>query len=277
MNLSRREFLVGSGGFVLGAAISSGGMFLLKEGDDSAKLLKEVESATASPIREEKLPDLPWHYEKLDPVAVAERGYKSYLEKHCMYGAFNGIIGELREKVGFPYTRFPDKMMEYGKGGVVGWGSLCGALNGAAAAINLVSPKPDPLIDELFRWYEVEALPNYRPQSPKFEIPASKSESVLCHASISNWVKATGFKSFSPERSERCGWLAASTAKFAAELLNKQAEGTFTPVYSLSAETKQCRGCHDQGSAMENTRGKMECIQCHSDLGLKHPSLGTKI
>ena len=164
-------------------------------------------------------------------------------------------------------------MMVYGKGGVVGWASLCGALNGAAAAINLVSPEPDPLIDELYRWYEKEALPDYKPTNAKFDIQTSLSDSVLCHVSVTNWVDETGFKSFSPERGERCGWLAASTAKYAAELLNNQYDGTFTAVHGISTNVSQCRGCHDQGSDMENTRGKMECGSCHPELGAKHPEL----
>ena len=35
--------------------------------------------------------------------------------------------------LGEPFNLIPAEMMNFGKAGVVGWGSLCGALNGAAA------------------------------------------------------------------------------------------------------------------------------------------------
>lgn len=44
-------------------------------------------------------PSLPWPYVELDPVATAERAYQSYYAGGCMYGTFEGIIGELRNKL----------------------------------------------------------------------------------------------------------------------------------------------------------------------------------
>jgi len=46
----------------------------------------------------------PWPYVKLDPVACADRSYKAYHDgkRHCMYGSFMGIIGELAEKRELP-------------------------------------------------------------------------------------------------------------------------------------------------------------------------------
>ena len=52
-------------------------------------------------------------------------------------------------------------MLAYGAGGINGWATVCGALNGAAAAFQLLSPKPETLIDTLFAWYEGESLPNF--------------------------------------------------------------------------------------------------------------------
>ncbi|RKY61795.1 MAG: hypothetical protein DRP99_06245 [Candidatus Latescibacterota bacterium] len=50
-------------------------------------------------------------------------------------------------------------MMACGRGGVAGWGDLCGALNGACAAVNLVVEDFTSIIDELMAWYVREAIP----------------------------------------------------------------------------------------------------------------------
>ena len=42
----------------------------------------------------EKIPEVPWTYKKLDPIAVAERAYPGYYKGGCSYGAFEGIIIE---------------------------------------------------------------------------------------------------------------------------------------------------------------------------------------
>ena len=157
--------------------------------------------------------------------------------------AFEGIIGELKKEAGYPYILIPTEMFIFGEGGVAGTSTLCGALNGSAAAIFLVTGAVDPkkraeafeMIRELFNWYEQTALPDYRPKSPKFEIKPSVSKSPLCHVSVTKWCKAAGFKSFSKERDERCGWLTASTAKYAVELLNRNADVDFKPVHALSS------------------------------------------
>jgi len=108
----------------------------------------------------EKIPEVPWTYKKLDPVAVAERAYPGYFKGGCGYGAFEGIIGELRKEVGYPYILIPTEMFIFGEGGVAGISSLCGALNGSAAAMFLVTGAVDrkkrgeafQMIQELFNW-----------------------------------------------------------------------------------------------------------------------------
>jgi hypothetical protein len=226
-----------------------------------------------------KVPELPWPYKKLDPVAVAERAYAAYWKGACCYGAFEGIVGELRQQVGFPYTVFPSELFIFGEGGVAATSNLCGALNGAAAAIFLLTgglegekrEKAFKIIQELFQFYEQEPLPNYRPKNPKYEIKPSVSKSSLCHVSVSRWCKVTGFKSFSPQRKERCGWLTASVAKYTVELLNQYVDGTFKVVHPLPSEVQSCRSCHDKGGALENSRGMMDCNICHFTGKTKHP------
>jgi hypothetical protein len=226
------------------------------------------------------IPAIPWPYKKLDPGRAAELGYAGYYKGACCYGAFEAIVGSLREEVGFPYTVMPSEIMIFGEGGVAGTSSLCGALNGAAAAVFLVTGGLDPkkreeafpIIRELFTWYEQEALPTYRPKNPKFETKTSIARSPLCHVSVTRWAKATGFKSFSKERSERCGWLTASVAKYTAELLNAKFAQGFKAAHALSADVQSCRGCHDKGGAIENSRGLMDCGGCHfTGAKAKHP------
>ena len=216
-----------------------------------------------------------WPYVKLDPVACAERSYQAFYEenRHCMYGAFKGIIGEYAEKQGAPYNNFPLKMMTIGGGGGGDWATLCGALNGAMLSVSLLTKNPKPIVDELFSWYESEQLPNYRPANAKTNPVRSVSKSPLCHISVSRWCKVAKVKSFSDAREDRCALLTASVVKKTVELLNAQADGSFQAQYPLSKAVQQCRSCHDKGSMLENTRGKMDCAPCHSDLKAKHPEI----
>jgi hypothetical protein len=227
----------------------------------------------------EAIPEVPWTYKKLDPIAAAERAYPGYFKGGCGYGAFEGIIGELKKEVGYPYIVIPTEMFIFGEGGVAGTSTLCGALNGSAAAIFLATGAVEPktraaafeTIRELFNWYEQTALPNYRPKDAKFDIKASVSKSPLCHVSVTKWCKAAGFKSFSKERDERCGWLTASTVKYAVELLNARADSAFKATHPLSSQVQSCRSCHDKGGTLENSRTTMDCGGCHFTGKIKHP------
>ncbi len=222
------------------------------------------------------LPDVPWRYEKLDPDYVADLAYESYMHHHCMFGVVNSIVRALAERVGYPYDVFPTKIAVYGKGGVVGWATLCGALNGAAMVCYMVLPEKqaDIVINDLYAWYQYTPLPNYVPKNPVKSnlnpFPKSKAESPLCHVSVTKWCKETGYKAFSAERAERCGRLTADVAKKLVEILNAVKEGSYTPQYSLDEVTMKCRGCHCKGSTLEDTRGKMACFLCHTDSGAKH-------
>ncbi|MBZ5553030.1 MAG: C-GCAxxG-C-C family protein [Acidobacteriia bacterium] len=248
---NRRSFVKNVGGIAIGAVAGSG----------VTRLISSDEAPLA-------VPALPWPYVELDPIAVAERAYLGYSNGGCMYGAFEGIIGELRTKLGAPFDTFPTTMMKYGGGGVAGWGSLCGALNGIAAAIYLLkdSKTGNDLISEIFNWYGVEKLPNYRPKTPKFEIATTVSESQLCHVSVTKWANHTGFKTGSPERAERCAWLTASVAKRTTELLNQQLSGTYQRTHLTPANVTLCLQCHGPSGTVANvhiTGGQSNCTSCH--------------
>ena len=258
--LSRRGFLAAVPKVATGTAI--------------AAAVLGVTPGVRNEARAEDNPPFPYPYRALEPDLVAERAYAAYYSKGCMYGAFEGIIGELREAVGAPYTTFPAAMMEYGKGGINGsWGTLCGTLNGAAAAVWLVSGAPGPVIDEVYFWYTQELLPNYRPQNPKYEIVTSVSGSPICHASVERWCKVSGFAPSSKERAERCAWLTASVAKYTAEQLNKQAAGTFSTVHQRPTDPRYCEECHSTlaPAPLQISHGKkMGCTQCHTDIDELH-------
>lgn len=227
----------------------------------------------------ESVGSLPWPYVKLDPIASAERAYSAYYNGGCMYGAFEGIIGELNEKVGAPYTTFPSAMMKYGAAGVQGWGTLCGALNGISAVIFLVTDAAKvggPLISEVFGWYGVTELPDYKPAKPKFpDIQKSISNSQLCHISVTKWCNKAGYKATSPERAERCAWLTASVARYTVDLLNKQYDNTFQKTFALPASVTGCLSCHGEGGAFENVHAskQLDCTECHTDLETEHPPI----
>ncbi len=261
--ITRNEFLRNIGKYSAGAAVGIAGLNALSE-NASAN-----EGFT-----------WPWPYEKLDVEQVRKLGHLGYYDGACSYGAFHAIVSALGEKVGDPYANFPTMLMKYGEGGIVGLGSLCGALNGACAAIGLIAGEDyKPLVSELAAWYSSTPLPtdisNEYAVNHEFLVSEYKSDqsleqsvsgSTLCHVSVTQWCKASGFASGSSERSERCGRLTGDVAAYAVELLNQHAEGTFAPVFEIPSEAQYCRTCHSKGKDYELgqfTRGKMNCGICH--------------
>jgi hypothetical protein len=220
----------------------------------------------------------PWPYAELDPEAIAERTYYDCVKGHCMYGVFAPVITQLAEKWGEPYRSFPVDMMRYGAGGTGGSGSLCGALNGAAALIGLFTESEEQtkkLIGGLFLWYEQTQLPVYVPQKPilDIDVPTSVSDSVLCHVSVTRWGVASGHKIFSKPQKERCKRLTADTAKKTVEILNAGFAGEYRAIAQMRVDVKGCKSCHTKGSEMSNSRGTMSCGSCHFSLAKEHPTL----
>jgi Putative redox-active protein (C_GCAxxG_C_C) len=213
---------------------------------------------------------LPWAYEPLDPAATAERAFAGYSHGHCAYGSFEALVGPQAKRLGGSYADFPFDLWIFGAGGIQGWGTICGALNGAAAAFQLLSPRPQELTDQLYSWYEATALPDVEVKGQKFVSVTSVAKSPLCHQSVSLWCKAADKKSYSAERKERCGVLTASVARHAAALLNQQ-RLTGLPAFELDHATDKCSGCHEKGSEREDVRTKMGCNTCHFHLGGEHP------
>jgi hypothetical protein len=266
---SRREFLSTAVKLTAGAGLGAASMNLVAS--------QQGRAAAGTP-------PWPWPYQKLDAESVRKLGHQGFYEqgRGCGYGAFKAIIAALQKKVGHPFTQMPPEMMIYGHGGAVEWGTLCGALNGAAAAMSLVTDKEtaDKLIHELLGWYTKARFPseqsNRYAQSKGFlvekyskPLPQSAAGSPLCHASVTGWCKASGFTAASQERKERCARLTGDVAAYAVELLNKHADAKFKGAFTVPASVQACQTCHGPTN-MDNVKTNMNCTQCHEP-NWKHP------
>ncbi len=261
--ISRKEFLSSATRCFAAAAAGSTALSVL--GQDPARAAPDAAS-------------WPFPYRLLDIEEARKLGHEAYYEYGCCYGGFAGIVKLLQHKVGSPFTAIPLQMMSYGSGGLKGWGTLCGALNGASAAISLVSDTKTAglLIDEMTNWYTQEQLPgeisNRYGENHGFNIdkgikalPSNRSGSPLCHVSVTLWCKATKFAVDSPERMERCARITGDVAAQAVKLLNDRSQGTFRPEHSTPAAVSECLNCHGAGHAERNVSAKMDCRPCHND------------
>lgn len=210
-----------------------------------------------------------WTYLPLDPAVTAELAYREYPNGSCMYGVFNSIILQLTNIIGEPFASFPTQMMKYGHGGVNGSGTICGALNGAAALIGLLvdgKEVQDALAAELFHLYETTPLPVFKPNEPALDfIPAtSVAKSSLCHTSTTRWGQAAGLRIDSKERKERCRRLTADIAAQTVTILNSYHENTFVTNAHDNETVRTCMTCHGNEGKLGNTAGKMNCTSCHT-------------
>ena len=263
--LLRREFIKQSGLLATGIGAGAIGVSLASraEGQEQAKL-----------------PEWPWPYATLDVEDVRKRAHFYYYKGGCMYGSSSGLLAALIDEVGYPYTQIPRDMFRYGSGGVVGWGSVCGSINGASTIITLVTGKDfSKVVNEVLDWYTHTPFPsdisNQYANKHEFLVekyksdavlPTSVSESILCHVSVNTWCRETGHASGSPERAERCGRLTGDVAAKTAELLNAYALGKFVP---SEIEKVECSNCHFMGENYEAGQfiiGKgTNCTDCHGE------------
>ena len=215
--ITRQEFFRKSAIITTGAGVAAVGTGFLFPKEAQAQGLLET---------------WPAPYDTLDAEAVRIRAHDAFCTegKGCSYAAFDGIIALLREQLPGTFPVFPNEIMYYGHGGVAGWGSICGAINGAAAAISMVCDKEtsDKLINELCGWYTQALLPtetsnNYAVNGT---FTATKSDetliqnacgSVLCHLSVSKWCNASGIAVGDSKGKERCARVSGDVAAKAAE------------------------------------------------------------
>lgn len=211
-----------------------------------------------------------WKYEKLSPDQTTALAYEHYPQGSCMYGVVKSIVSQLADQFGEPFASFPCHMMKYGHGGIAGYGTVCGALNGGAAVFGLlVTDKEDrdALIADLFRWYEQTPLPSLKPEDPGFDFEAVSvaAGSPLCHASITNWSDGADVHASSKERKERCRRLAADVAGKVTAMLNDYFADAYTAPQFNDETVQTCMTCHGKEGKLDNTAGQMSCTSCHSE------------
>lgn len=263
MKISRKRFIRNAAKVVTGAAAGVVG---------TSRLLEE--KVMAHPDK----PSWPWPYQKLDPEHARVVAHDSFYEGGCCYAGFSGLLKPLQEQVGEPFTAIPRQMMSYGGGGVKGWGTLCGTLNGVSAAISLVldGKQSALVINELMSWYMEAELPtdqaNRYAEERKYEVDKniedmtqSTSGSPLCHISVSKWATASGHRVDSAERRERCARLSGDVAGRAVEWLNELADGRFESQQAQLPSTTACLSCHGPKQERGDVLSKMGCAQCHGD------------
>jgi len=222
-----------------------------------------------------------WPIAGIDINQTKELGYLGYkgtsrfssaAGKQCASGVFGAIIGQIQETVANdsenPYHQIPLGMMQWAASGVVGFGSLCGALNGACAVIGLVCNENDAkaYISDLLTWYSESALPIFTSSNSSNNHTKTIAGSNLCHTSVTNWCLASGYASGSNERSERCACLSADVAGKVVEMLNS---GIGEILGNPRDNKTTCGACHYKGTDYEAgqfTRGKMNCNSCHVDI-----------
>lgn len=236
-SVSRRGLLSGAGKIAAGVA----GITLASAGGMS--LISKAHARTAK---------FPWGYKKIDPVRAGEIAYKNYHEKFCCYGVASGILIPLQEDIGEPFTLFPLEATIWGHGGAIGWGTLCGTLNGAGTALALIAGKEgEKILNDVITWYTKTNFPIYTPSNPKADIKTtSKSNSPLCHISVGKWLKKEGVDFFSSQLRERCGRLTADIAMKTVELLNDWDDGNYKQKLRSQVEKhkmptgNRCQSCH---------------------------------
>ncbi len=246
--LSRRGLIKGAVCTAGVAALTMGGLSLLSKA-------------------EAKETPLPWPYKKLDIEEVGAIAYEKWYGSFCCAAVASAIILPLRKMIGEPYTSFPVESFVWGHGGVVGWGTMCGTMLGAAVAANLiagpgVNKTGERITNEVINYYSETDLPVYTPKNPKTtgEIVKSKSDSPLCHISVGKWMKKADRGFWSPERKDRCARLSADIAMRTALLLNEWADDKFKPTHDLPALVYGITAQHN-------------CTECH---GTKVPEINTK-
>jgi hypothetical protein len=265
--ITRKEFLASTTKTVVAASAGAFAMSVIPLSGGQLGKAGAIDKATAP---------WPWPYKTLDREDVRKRGHKAYFDGGCGYGAFNAILSALVDAVGEPYTSVPPQMLYFGGGGGAGWGTLCGALNGAAAAISLCVDRTNAtaVISELFGWYTLAPFPSdisndYATQHlflvSKYDkaLLQTVAGSTLCHASVTSWCTEAGFKAGSTERADRCARLTGDVAARSVELLNAFFGGQFKAAFVVPKSVTDCQGCH--GSAIGNVQSgvKMDCQQCH--------------
>lgn len=255
--ISRKSFLSNTSKYAIGAVAGVAGINAIA----GSKLLANTNEFT-----------WPYPYAQIDPELARIKAHTLYWnDKDCCAGVFGGIVQCLAEAIGEPWSSFPIEVMLFGRGGGVGWGSLCGALNGAAGLVSLVTEKAPStdLVNEIWGWYTTENIPSdqanqttYEVQNYTGDLPQNIPGSPLCHASVSQWCMIANKKVSDVERKERCARLAGDIAAITVQVLNEYFASTFVPTFTDPESNATCAPCHV--TAFNNVATHMECAPCHN-------------
>jgi len=271
--MSRRKFLVGAGAVVGVAAVSGVGL------------------ANRPSTAEAAVTGVPWPYPTAPagqpvPEKLARRAFEVYFASGCAEGVWWPFVEALAASNPATWGTLPQNVFRFGGGGVGGWGTLCGTLNGASAIIGMTvgnGTHRNNLIDAIMQYYANTALPSNAawkshlgvlglpdswspPTLPLENVPTSTAHSPLCHSSLVQWTTTTGAANGGPLQKDRCAKACFDIASKTTELLNtyfQMATPSASPV-PLDPSVEACRTCH-----VTYTGAKMACGSCH-DQALDH-------
>ncbi len=234
--LSRRDVFVSAGRVAAGAAALTLGTSAF----NSASAMKQAK--------------FPWGYVKTDPKEAGQIAYNSWYKRFCCYAVVSGILEPLQKKIGEPYASLPLQAFQWGHGGAVGWGTLCGSLTGAGIATGLIAGhEGEKILNDIIAWYTETKLPIFKPAQPRAKVVnVNASDSPLCHISVGKWMKKENASFNSPARRDRCARLSADIAMKTVSLLNDWAEGKYRPSHGSNAR--------DNGITTQ-----LNCTECHDD------------
>ncbi|MGI9316546.1 MAG: C-GCAxxG-C-C family (seleno)protein [bacterium] len=226
-------------------------------------------------------PPLPWEWPtNIDPLEAGRQAYQNYFKGGCGHGAYSALLGLLQEKVGYPWTTMPKRMMVHAAAGYGGHGTLCGALGGTSLLLNLLVYKDgdktfQQMVDRLYHWYSNQEFP-----TNKFDdiskIPNQikvQAGTPLCHTSVTRWMHAANASVTSQEKLERCAKVTGEIVYVTTKALNEYFAGEWTPptAWKPSDEIRHCVACHSPddtfhtSTSRDSQQGRMECVLCHDD------------
>lgn len=282
-SISRRE-LITHAGMALGGAVTATA-FLGACGGSSQATAETGSSPQVADFPYRKF--IPAGY-ALDKKAVQESAYQFYWAGGCGHGAYKALMQHLAQTVGAPFSLLPLDACMYQGGGIAGYGSICGTVNGGLVVINSIVADPKArtaMMTDLLRWYEGTAFPSYVPAainaSEKATLDFSAANisrlqvvphSHLCHASRTQWCQKNGVAAASPDLAARCARLAADVAGKVVDLLNGYlASGSYTATLALDSTSAGCVGCHTSTRLNESVASGMRCDSCHPTKTTNHP------
>jgi Putative redox-active protein (C_GCAxxG_C_C) len=266
--MSRRKFLAGAGAVVGVATVAGLGL------------------ANRPDVAQAAVTATPWPYPtdpalQPDPETLARRAYEVYYSSGCAEATWWPIVEHLAKDAANAGTwaTLPRNVFKYGGGGVAGWGTLCGTLNGSAAIIAMTGA-PTKITDEVMQYYAETPIPTngidkaaaggWTPTpiapattipAPMVNVPTSTAHSQLCHASLSQWTLTTGKADASADQKDRCAKACYDLVLKTVTLMNAwHADHAKVPAGALDASVATCQpACHS------SAKGKMACDSCHDN------------